>query len=232
MKSLGFTFVNEVLKLNLQGALRTRPRTQGRLNMFVLTIDQVKSRDNDDRVPHMLHLLADIPTLAPFERTVGDEIQGVPRDAAAALEAIRRCIRDGHWHCGLGIGSGDFASQEAPRSAEGGGFAFYAARQAIEASKNLSPSLAVRIPAHSDYEAEIGALLALKMHVAAQRTHRQWQVIDALNEAQSRTGAARVLGITPSAVSQSLHASAWETESGTDNLLIRLLEQADSVEDA
>ena len=194
--------------------------------MFVLTIDQVKSRENEDRVPVMLELLDAIATLAPFERTVGDEIQGVPQDATAALEAIRLCIRDGQWHCGLGVGHGSFASPDAPRSAEGGGSAFYAARQAVEASKSLAPSVALRIPTRPDEEAEAGALLALKMHVAAQRTVRQWQVIDAVTRTKNRTLAAELLGISPSAVSQSLTASAWETETATDDLLVRLLEQA------
>lgn len=199
--------------------------------MFVLTIDQVKSRENDDRVPHLLSLLADIPTLAPFERTVGDEIQGVPQDAADALEAIRRCVRDGHWHCGLGVGNGEFPTMKMPRTAEGGGKAFYAARQAVDASKNLSPSVALKIPEHPTAETDAGALLTLKMHVAAQRTQRQWEVIDAVVQAKSRADAAQLLGISPSAVSQSLNASAWDTERATDALLIRLLEQANTSEE-
>ena len=53
----------------------------------VLTINQVHSRRSPDRVPELLVALADVGVLAPFERTVGDKVQGVPADAAAALAA-------------------------------------------------------------------------------------------------------------------------------------------------
>lgn len=199
--------------------------------MFVLTIDQVKSRDNADRVPTLLDILSDIPTLAPFERTVGDEVQGVPRDAAAALDALRLCIRDGHWHCGLGIGAGNYSQDVHRRSSEASGEAFYAARQAVEASKKRTPSVAVKVPQDSALESNIDALLTLKMHVVAQRSQRQWEVIDALIAANSRAEAAASLGISPSAVSQSLTASAWDVETSTDSLLLDLLTRAHSLEE-
>lgn len=199
--------------------------------MFVLTIDQVKSRENDDRVPALLQLLADIPTLARFERTVGDEVQGVPSDAASALNAIRVCLRDGHWHCGLGIGTGNYSNALHEHSSEASGEAFYAARQAVEASKRRSPSVAAKVPADPGLEARIDALLTLKMHVVAQRTPRQWEVIDALQSTGSRADTADFLGISRSAVSQSLAASAWEIESATDALLIDLLNEAHSREE-
>lgn len=43
--------------------------------MFVLTIDQRGSRSHGDKVPRLLSLLADLETVLPFERSVGDEIQ-------------------------------------------------------------------------------------------------------------------------------------------------------------
>lgn len=63
--------------------------------MYVLTIDQARSRRSPDRVPELLAALSDVGVLAPFERTVGDEVQGVPADAAAALAAIRICFAEG-----------------------------------------------------------------------------------------------------------------------------------------
>lgn len=199
--------------------------------MFVLTIDQAKSRENDDRVPALLELLSAIPTLARFDRTVGDEVQGVLQDSAAALEAIRLCLRDGQWHCGLGIGVGNYSQDLHSRSSEASGEAFYAARQAVEASKRRSPSVAAKAPAAPDLETRIDALLALKMHVVAQRTPRQWEVIDALQRTGSRAETAEFLGISRSAVSQSLASSAWEIESATDELLIDLLNQANTLEE-
>lgn len=73
--------------------------------MYVLTIDQARSRRRPDRVPELLAALADVDTLAPFERTVGDEVQGVPAEATAVLAAIRIALAEGEWHIGLGVGN-------------------------------------------------------------------------------------------------------------------------------
>ena len=57
--------------------------------MFVLTIDQRHSRTETDRVPVLLDILREVcatsPPLAGFERTVGDEIQGLFGDAAGVV---------------------------------------------------------------------------------------------------------------------------------------------------
>ncbi|AWE43010.1 hypothetical protein [Actinobaculum sp. 313] len=119
--------------------------------MFVLTIDQVASRRTADRIPELLAMLQDVPTLLPFERTVGDEAQGVPISAIAAAEAIRRVLRSGGWH--IGIGCAPDAQENLPTSVrEGSGMAFVCAREAVEASKRLPVSLAVRVPTVSNGE--------------------------------------------------------------------------------
>lgn len=63
--------------------------------MYVMTIDQVGSRTRADRVPDLLSRLEDTSTLAPFERTVGDEVQGIPADAQAVLRVVTVLLRDG-----------------------------------------------------------------------------------------------------------------------------------------
>ncbi|MGW6229337.1 hypothetical protein ACWFQT_19715, partial [Cellulosimicrobium cellulans] len=60
--------------------------------MFVLTVDQRGSTGHRDRVPEVLArlegLLADRPGLVvPFDRTVGDEVQGVLDDPATVVDA-------------------------------------------------------------------------------------------------------------------------------------------------
>jgi len=120
-------------------------------SMFVLTIDQVASRRTADRIPELLAMLQDVPVLLPFERTVGDEAQGVPASATAAAEAIRRVLRSGGWH--IGIGCAPDAQENLPTSVrEGSGMAFVCAREAVEASKRLPVSLAVRVPTVSNGE--------------------------------------------------------------------------------
>ena len=59
--------------------------------MFVLTIDQKGSRSGRDRVPDLLDLLGGLPMELPFERSVGDEVQGLSTDAGTAVDAALTC---------------------------------------------------------------------------------------------------------------------------------------------
>ena len=62
--------------------------------MFALTIDQHRSRSGRDLVPELLAALSGVRTVLPFERTVGDEVQGLPADAATTLEALLIVLRE------------------------------------------------------------------------------------------------------------------------------------------
>src|SRR5450756_2208378 len=81
--------------------------------MFVLTIDQESSRTAGDRVDDFLELLSDaVATHAdvlvrPFERTVGDEVQGVTSSADLAVELALVALRTGEWQVGIGAGRVD-----------------------------------------------------------------------------------------------------------------------------
>ena len=55
--------------------------------MFVITADQIGSRRSADLVPALLAGVATIRARADFERTVGDEVQGV-LDTADELSLI------------------------------------------------------------------------------------------------------------------------------------------------
>ena len=89
--------------------------------MLVMTVDQRGSRTAPDRVPALLEALRGIPVRAPFERTVGDEVQGVPQDADAVWSALRVMTREGDWHIGIGGGAGELGPDGASRSGRGGG---------------------------------------------------------------------------------------------------------------
>ena len=76
--------------------------------MFVLTVDQKDSRRVGDRVPDLLAVLVDRPGLVlPFERTVGDEVQGVLADVIAVVDLVLDLLRRGGWSVGIGAGSVD-----------------------------------------------------------------------------------------------------------------------------
>lgn len=114
--------------------------------MYVLTIDQRHSRTSEDRVPALLEALAAIPCVAEFERTAGDEVQGLLDDPAAVRSALLIALRQGDWHCGVGVGEVDDDSFSTGTRA-GRGPAYLAARDAVEAAKSLTGSVAIRVPA-------------------------------------------------------------------------------------
>src|SRR5690625_1378156 len=104
-------------------------------NVFVFTIDQVASRSSTDQVPALLTKLKDLPTVIPFARTVGDEVQGVLDDSAAAVEVLRRVLAEYNWHVGIGIGPLKSEDRNLKRSADGTSASFALAREAVEAAK-------------------------------------------------------------------------------------------------
>src|SRR4051812_39773409 len=109
---------------------------------FVLTVDQQGSRRAGDRVPAALTLLAGTPVVRAFDRTAGDEFQGVIAGPDDAVEAALVLARDGRWSIGIGCGP---VEQPLPRITRAGrGAAFEAARAAVEAAKRRPQRIAVR----------------------------------------------------------------------------------------
>src|SRR5690625_279308 len=98
-------------------------------NVFVFTIDQVASRSGTDQVPALLAKLKDLPTVIPFARTVGDEVQGVLDDPAAAVEVLRQVLAENNWHTGIGIGPLKAEDRNLQRSADGTSASFALARE-------------------------------------------------------------------------------------------------------
>lgn len=101
--------------------------------MYVLTIDQRGSSTDVDRVPGLLAELARLVPGATFERSVGDELQGVLQSPAEVVDTALHALRDGHWYVGIGVGAVDQPLPASPR--EGSGPAFVAARLAVERAK-------------------------------------------------------------------------------------------------
>jgi hypothetical protein len=178
--------------------------------MYVLTIDQARSRRSPDRVPELLAALSDVGVLAPFERTVGDEVQGVPADAAAALAAIRICLAEGGWHIGLGAGAGVLGRDGAARS--GSGRAFLAAREAVEAAKRARTSVAVRAAHAPEKAAQAQALLRLIGALVRGRSVGQREVVALVARGMNGKQIAQRLGVTEQAVSKRRLASAFDEE--------------------
>ncbi|WP_395694875.1 transposase [Nocardioides sp.] len=171
--------------------------------VIVLTVDQRDSRRSPDRVAATVAALAGVPTLRPFEQTVGDEFQGVLDDPAALAPAAESLLRDGGWH--VGIGAGEVEEPLPPHARAGRGPAYLLAREAVTAAKNSPWHLRVRgdDPAARALETTLWLWAA----VLARRTPRGWEVADLVADGLSYDEVARRLGITPSAVSQRAQAA-------------------------
>ena len=170
--------------------------------MFVLTVDQKNSRREDDRVPAILEALSDIPTVAGFERTVGDEVQGVLDDSSALVDALRWIIRDGGWHVGLGIGEispEDVKSIRLQGVRVGRGVPFVYAREAVEAAKGHSASVAVK--ADDDAAQLVQSILRLLVVAVEGRTKGQRAVVELFDRGLTGKLIAERLRISPSSVS-------------------------------
>ena len=104
----------------------------------MLTIDQRASRRAEDLVPRLLDALnvrrSRDGLLRKFERTAGDEVQGVVSSPAAVVEIISDLLRVDAWNVGLGIGA---VVEPLPRSTRAGrGAAFLHAREAVTKAKS------------------------------------------------------------------------------------------------
>lgn len=201
--------------------------------MFVVTIDQRGSRIRGDKVPELLGLLASIETVLPFERSVGDEIQGVIRDPDAVVEAVARVLRERDWYIGIGLGQMDLPLPKNSREASGN--AFVAAREAVDAAKKTGERvpLCVKTPlaAAAEWAAAAEAVLVLAGDVIRRRSEAEWRVLDALAAAPdaSQKEVARKLGISPQAVSKAIvRAGRHEVRQGRDAaaLLLQHAQQA------
>jgi hypothetical protein len=120
--------------------------------VIVLTIDQRGSTYAADRVPEILAELAGLTrgregVVVPFERTVGDEVQGILAAGAAgaelAVDLALHLLRDQGWSIGIGVGEVDVPLPAVSREARG--FAFYRARDAVERAKTRSKGMSVAV---------------------------------------------------------------------------------------
>lgn len=194
--------------------------------MYVLTIDQRGSTNDRDRVPELLAALGSYPDVR-FERSVGDEVQGVLQDPALVVEVALRALRGGRWYVGIGVGPGTAAQDASPR--EGSGAAFVAARKAVERAKSAASHVPVAVVAGSREReaaaacANAEAVLRLVGRLVQDRTEAQWRVVDSLRAKSGATGQGAVrhgvqklvaqdLGISEQSVSRSILRSGWQEE--------------------
>lgn len=191
---------------------------------FVLTVDQRASRRNEDRVADMLRALnSSVHAVLRFERTAGDEFQGVLADPVLVIDVVLRLVRAGSWSIGVGAGPVQTPLPDSTRA--GSGPAFLYARRAVEAAKQRPARLAVRgaVPADAgDAQAVLTALAVL----VDRRSEHAWEAIALVESGRTQADAAAQLGISRQAVGQRLSAGLWELERELRPTAARLLARA------
>ena len=196
--------------------------------MFVLTADQRDSRSSADLVEGVLGALSDAVPAAHrrFERTAGDEVQGVLLEATHCLAAATVLLRDGRWSVGVGVGPVELPLPPSTRA--GRGAAFTAAREAVEEAKTRPQRCCV--VGADDRAADADAVLVLATAVADRWSEEARAAVSLVEAGLTQTEAAERLGVTRQAVGQRLGAALWRPHRDATAALQRLLRAADAAE--
>lgn len=191
----------------------------------VLTVDQRRSRTGPDRVAPALARLNRLPTLAAFERTAGDELQGLLADHLSVVAAILDLVNDAHWSIGVGIGAVERPIPTSTRAARGPAYSY--AREAVEAAKHAPARVAVRGPDPLAAE-DVESVLGLIATIVAGRSPQAREAIELAETGLTQAEIAAKLGISRQAVGQRLVAAHWQVERRARATLVRLLARADA----
>ena len=191
--------------------------------------DQVDSRTESDRVPLALEALSRVELLLPYERTAGDEIQGLAATGRAVVTSITALTRLDGWRIGLGVGLVDEPLPKSTRAARGD--AYLAARTAIGTARRSPVALSVaagdsvRDGGYGENVEDAETALWLLRSTLARRSREGWELMDLLDQGLTKSQAAERLGISPSAVSQRLGRAARTEAERASRLSTRLLDR-------
>ncbi len=168
------------------------------MRVVVLTVDQHGSQTRPDQVPAALEALAAVPARLAFQRTAGDEFQGVLDEPAALPLALEPLLRADAWNIGIGVGEVETPLPDQARA--GRGTAYVAAREAVTAAK--SSPWRVRASGPTEAVRALESAVWLWAALLGRRTERGWEVADLVDQGMTYEQAATRLGISQSAVSQ------------------------------
>jgi Winged helix-turn-helix DNA-binding len=196
---------------------------------FVVIADQVDSRTESDRVPMAFDALSRVGLLLPYERTAGDEIQGLAASGEAVVASVVGLTRLAGWRIGIGVGPVDEPLPDSTRAARGD--AYLAARTAISSARRTPVALvllageSVRSTTYGELVEDAETALWLLRSTLARRSREGWELMDLLDQGLTNAQAAERLGISPSAVSQRLGRAARTESERASRLSTRLLDR-------
>lgn len=188
--------------------------------MFVMTIDQRRSRSGGDAVPGVLDLLKAESALRPFERTAGDEVQGLLDDPEAVVALTLALARTEGWSIGIGVGDVETPIADSVRASRGD--AFVAARVAVDRAKSTPVHVAVE--GHNATHAETALLLLVD--IVRRRSEAGWQAVEAMATSSTQAAAAATLGISAQAMHSRLRVAGYVEEQRGRDLAVHLLREA------
>jgi len=194
--------------------------------MFVLTVDQRRSRQREDLVEAAMETLnhdALRPLVLPFDRTAGDEMQAVAAEPSVVVSIAMELAVSSHWSVGIGIGSVKRPLPDNTRA--GSGEAFERARSAVTSAKNASGNIAVSGASPQAGQAE--ALLQLLVLIARRRSEMSEEAGLLSDQGLTQQQIARQLGISQQAVSSRLQSGLWQESRRVLSVAESLLEGAD-----
>lgn len=194
--------------------------------MFVLTLDQRRSRESDDLVgPWLDELNTEFVAglRLPFVRTAGDEMQGLFTDPYSLIEVIVRAHDAAEWWIGVGLGRAEPLGDTARDSR---GPAFQHARTALEVAKTRSWRCAAAGDPDWVATAADGALATI-IYVRASRSPHANGLVNRALAGSKQVDIARELRITPQAVSKQLKNAGLDQERRGREALAAVLSRAE-----
>jgi hypothetical protein len=196
--------------------------------MFVITADQIRSRESADAVDGAIHaltgLLADEAALPP-DRAAGDEVQLLTSDPDAALRAILLLTRTKQWSVGLGVGPVRLPLAKSVR--ESTGPAFFAARTAVTRAKAKASRLAIERVDGPEPARSAEAIVDLLLLLRARRSSEGWELHDLMQAGLTQAQSAARLGITPQAASARALAADLKAEFAATPVVASLIAALD-----
>ncbi len=194
--------------------------------MFVLTVDQRNSRRGTDRIETLLAWLSarSEAFVRPFERTAGDEVQGILSRPGDVVSLVLALVRQDAWSVGVGVGA---VNEPLPPSTRAGsGPAFNLAREAVTRAKSRPSGVAVSGQS-PDAARHAQTMLDLLAAIVARRSEPGWESVDLAATGLNQIEIAAKVGISKQAVSQRLRAAEWHLEPDARELASHLLSVAD-----
>ncbi|MRJ76822.1 hypothetical protein GEV29_09760 [Aeromicrobium sp. SMF47] len=187
--------------------------------MFAITIDQRRSRHTDDAVPDLLDRLGQYALVRQFERTAGDEVQGLSDAPAVVVDLVCAVVATQAWWIGIGVGAVDQPIADSVRASRGP--ALIAARAAVERSSSTAVGLAVEGEGTRHAETALHALA----RVITDRTEGGAEAVAAMATGRTQKEVAHQLGVSPQALSRRLQVARWSEEQRLRDLATYLLGQ-------